>query len=131
MIIMVILYSTYSIDFWEEKNYQIPDVPAQCASSKAAKACRPLPVASSVLHGATSPLDPLHWSDKPAQYQRSLIDDQEIDHINSGGADRLFQWGWQVRSGPCNIVASTACPSLVHFLFGFSHCIDMDKTSLQ
>ena len=58
----------------------------------AAEASRPLPVAtsSSIMQGATT-LDPLRWWDKPAKYQRSPIDDKEIDHINSGGAERIFQ----------------------------------------
>ena len=33
----------------------------------------------------------LEWWEKPPKYCRELIDETEIDQINSGGASRLFQ----------------------------------------
>ena len=33
---------------------------------------------------------PLEWWQRPAKYSREVLDDKEIEQINSGGADKTF-----------------------------------------
>jgi len=47
--------------------------------------------AAAVAASAPTPGGALEWYQIPARYRRAPIDDQEMDVINFGGADKIFQ----------------------------------------